>query len=286
MHGKKSSFVARHFWTWLFTFVVVTFLLVGWLGRDNSYLSAADGIGYALGIVGGSLMLLLLLYPLRKQLRSMQRWGKVQHWFRVHMIFGVLGPVLIVFHSNFSLGSTNSSLALITMLIVAGSGLIGRFFYTKIHFGLYGQQASLKELRQDLQLTKGNLGAHISLSPRIVKLLKKYEKFMLKNRFFLTHFIFLPLIAFRSQMATRRIRWAVAHDLKKQAQTNNWGPEMLADFRLQAREYLGDYFFCLRKTSQLSLYVRLFSWWHILHLPLFIMLVVTGIVHVIAVHMY
>ncbi len=285
MHGQKS-FVARHIWTWLYTALIVAFLIIGWRGRDNSYLSAADGVGYALGIIGGSLMLLLLLYPLRKQLKFMQHWGKVQHWFQVHMIFGVLGPVLIVFHSNFDLGSTNSSLALITMLIVAGSGLVGRFFYAKIHFGLYGHRATLKELRQDLQLTKGNLGAHISLSPRIVKCLKKYEKFMLKNRFFLSHFIFLPLISLKSQVATQRIRWAVMHDLKKQADTNHWGLEMLTDFKHQAKEYLGDYFFCLRKTSQLSLYVRLFQWWHILHLPLFMMLVVTGIIHVIAVHMY
>jgi hypothetical protein len=172
------------------------------------------------------------------------------------------------------------------MLIVAGSGLIGRYIYAKIHFGLYGQKASLKELRQDLRLTKGNLGAHIVLSPKIVKQLKRYEKFMLKNRFFLFHLLFLPLISLRSILTTRKIKWSLLHDLKKQAHANHWGNEMLSDFKLQAKEYLRDYFYCLRKTSQLSLYVRLFSWWHILHLPLFIMLVITGIVHVIAVHMY
>jgi len=284
--NQKPAFWSGHLWTWLFSIFVTFALLAGWSGRDNSYLSAADGIGYALGIIGGSLMLLLLLYPLRKQLKAMQGWGKIKYWFQLHMIFGVLGPVLIVFHSNFGLGSTNSNLALFSMLIVASSGLIGRFFYTKIHFGLYGHKASLKELRQDLQLTKGNLGAHISLSPRIVKLLKKYEAFLLKKRFFVSHLIFLPIITFRAYMTARHIRWSVTHDLKKQAYANNWGHEMLADFKQQAKEYLTDYFFCLRKTSQLGLFTRLFSWWHVLHLPLFIMLVVTGIVHVIAVHMY
>ncbi|MCU7938697.1 MAG: hypothetical protein KZQ64_14960 [gamma proteobacterium symbiont of Bathyaustriella thionipta] len=31
---------------------------------------------------------------------------------------------------------------------------------------------------------------------------------------------------------------------------------------------------------------RLFHLWHLLHMPLFFMLIITGIVHVIAVHMY
>ncbi|MGD8925238.1 MAG: hypothetical protein PVG20_00220 [Thioalkalispiraceae bacterium] len=287
LHGQKLSFWASgNIWTWLFSIFIVALLIAGWRNRDNSYLSATDGAGYALGIIGGSLMLLLLFYPLRKSLKAMQGWGKIKYWFQLHMIFGVLGPVLILFHSNFNMGSTNSNLALFSMLTVAGSGLIGRFIYSKIHFGLYGHKATLKDLRQALQLTKGNLGAHIALSPKIIKQLKKYEKFMLKNRFFLFHLVFLPLLSLRSMLTTRKIKWALLNDLKKQAKTNNWGHEMLSDFRHQAKDYLRDYFYCLRKTSQLSLYVRLFSWWHVLHLPLFILLVITGIVHVIAVHMY
>ena len=33
-------------------------------------------------------------------------------------------------------------------------------------------------------------------------------------------------------------------------------------------------------------YERLFSLWHVLHLPLFFMLLIAGIVHVVAVHVY
>jgi len=285
-HTERIAFWSRRLWTASFTIFISLLLIVGWRGRDESYLTADEGWGYALGIIGGSLMLLLLFYPLRKQLKAMKNWGPIRYWFQIHMLFGVLGPVLIVFHSNFGLGSTNSNLALFSMLLVAGSGLIGRFFYTRIHFGLYGHKASLKDLRSDIQLTKGNLGAHISLSGRISKLIKNYENFMLKPRFFLVHLMLLPLIAIRSKLASKQIQWALLHDLKKQAYANNWGNEMLHDFKKQSKEYLRDYFFCLRKTSQFALYARLFALWHVFHLPLFIMLVVTGIIHVIAVHMY
>jgi len=32
--------------------------------------------------------------------------------------------------------------------------------------------------------------------------------------------------------------------------------------------------------------VRMFSFWHVAHVPFFIMLIVAGIVHVVSVHVY
>jgi hypothetical protein len=270
----------------LFSAVIITILFLGWRNRENSYLSAADGLGYAMGITGGLLMLLLLLYPLRKSWRFMQGWGPIKYWFQFHMLFGVLGPVLILFHANFSLGSTNSNLALYSMLIVAGSGVIGRYLYSKIHFGLYGQKATLKELRETLQISKGNLGEHITLSPQIISLFKKLEKASLKQRHFLLQLLLLPYTVMGSYLTLLRIKSTIFNDLKKQARKNRWTSDMLDSFMKQARLHVDDYFYCLKKTSQLSLYSKLFSAWHVLHLPLFFMLVITGIIHVVAVHMY
>lgn len=273
-------------WTISTTLFVIVLLVAGYLLRDNSNLSPADGTGYWLGIVGGSMMLLLMLYPLRKSWRAMSILGSVKFWFQTHMILGIAGPILILFHSNFKLGSTNSNLALFCMLAVASSGLIGRYLYAKVHFGLYGHKATLKELRTDIKITRGNLGSHISLSPVIVEAIKRHEKFMIKQRNFLVHLLTLPYIYLYSKMMRARIRRQLIRDLKKQARKNNWDRRMLHDFVNEARQYLGDYFTCLVKITHLSLYERLFSLWHVLHMPLFIMLVLTGIIHVVYVHMY
>ena len=77
-------------------------------------------------------MLALLLYPLRKHVPWMRGAGSVSHFgFDSHMALGLIGPTLILYHANFGLGSANSNVALWSMLIVAGSGLVGRFFYAK-----------------------------------------------------------------------------------------------------------------------------------------------------------
>ena len=104
----------------LFSLLTTTIVVWAWLVRDYRYLQAEEGFGYALGIVGASFMTVLLLYPLRKRWRAMQSWLQVKSWFRLHMMLGVLGPVCILLHCNFQLGSTNSSIALSAMLLVAG----------------------------------------------------------------------------------------------------------------------------------------------------------------------
>ena len=137
-----------------FSIAVVVVLSIGWLNRDDNGLTPVSGVGYWLGIAGSGLMLLLLLYPLRKRLPSLQVIGTVAFWFRAHMILGVVGSALILWHANFRLGSINSSVALVTMLVVAMSGIVGRYLYRKVHLGLYGRKAEVREILADIDLLK------------------------------------------------------------------------------------------------------------------------------------
>ena len=283
---KATKNPSKKLGIYLFTLFSLAAILYGLYQRDNSYLSAEEGWGYILGIVGGGAMLLLGLYPLRKNLRFMHHWGPMHVWFKLHMMLGIIGPILVLYHCNFSLGSTNSNLALYSMLIVACSGLIGRYFFTKVHYGLYGQKVTLKGMRDKLKISKGNLGQQISLSPKVTLLIKKYERLMLKPQNFFIQFSFLPLTFLRSKWLCWRIKHKLKSDLKKQARKNNWDIEMLQNFINEAVLNLHEYFSCVKKTSQLSMFAKLFSIWHMLHLPLFFMLITMGIIHVVVVHMY
>src|SRR5208337_2624782 len=46
------------------------------------------------------------------------------------------------------------------------------------------------------------------------------------------------------------------------------------------------YFNAIRKAAELRFYERLFNLWHLLHLPLFFLMVMAALVHVWAVHKY
>ena len=60
-------------------------------------------------------MLVLLLYSLRKRYTWLRFLGPTPSWFRFHMVLGILGPLCILYHSNFTTGATNSNVALFAM---------------------------------------------------------------------------------------------------------------------------------------------------------------------------
>ena len=64
-------------------------------------------------------MVLLLIYPLRKRVRAFAFLGSARIWFQIHMILGVAGPVLILYHCTYRMGATNSNVALWSMIIVS-----------------------------------------------------------------------------------------------------------------------------------------------------------------------
>src|SRR6201992_1312821 len=142
------------------------------------YLSPKSGLGYAIGIVGGSLILAQLLYAVRKRVRSLRWLGSIPGWFQTHMMMGIIGPVCILIHCGFSLGATNSNIALFSMLTVAGSGIFGRYFYSKIHQGLYGRKATLAELQDRAQAVRER-AVKVLKMPELTNLLEEEEQKLL-----------------------------------------------------------------------------------------------------------
>ncbi len=262
-------------------------LYLGWMNRGEQILTAESGLGYALGIIGGSMMLLLLLYPLRKQARFMRNIGPVKYWFRMHMTFGVLGPVCILYHCDFQLGSMNSNVALFCMLTVASSGLVGRYLYMNIHNGLYGSKSNLDELRQDAEVIKQQLADRAAFAPRLLERLDSFEQRVLAPNCNVLmralRNLFLGISVWRLRMALRR---HIRAEIRKQAETDALSNQELRDLNRALRLHVSARLESVRKIAGLGLYERLFSAWHLLHFPLFLMLVLSGIVHVFAVHIY
>ena len=271
-------------WAATLMFTVAALLLVfGWRIRNEHYLTAEYGIGYALGIIGGVMMLLLLLYPMRKRLRFMRFLGPVKYWFSLHMFFGVFGPTAILYHASFHHGSLNSTVALYAMLIVAGSGLIGRFFYTRIHLGLHGQRATLAGLKRQSEQDLQHFAWLSEALPEVSAELDSFESRAVQPT---TGIIDGSLRALQFAVTTRTTYYRLRRRLLGALKHSISDPRTRREQSRIVRHYLHNHLFTLRKIAELSLYERLFSWWHVLHLPLFIMLIISGITHVVAVHMY
>ena len=105
----------------------------------------------------------------------MHGFGPAKYWFAGHMTLGILGPLFILVHSNFQVGSINAGIALASMSLVAGSGIIGRFIYTRIHHGLYGRRASLNELRELAGLNSKEVESKLAFAPKVENALTAFR---------------------------------------------------------------------------------------------------------------
>ena len=115
---------------------------------------AGGHVGHKLGVVGSSLMVLMLLYSVRKRVSAFRRLGSLGRWLDVHIYFGVFGPLLVVLHSGFKVQGL-VALSFWSMVIVASSGVLGRYLYLQIPRTRAGEALALAEIeKQDLGLTQ------------------------------------------------------------------------------------------------------------------------------------
>jgi hypothetical protein len=262
-------------------------LFFGFHAHLERYITPQRGLGYGLGITGGSLMLLLLLYSARKRLGWLRWMGSIPAWFDVHMAFGIIGPVLVLFHSNFKLGATNSNVALFCMLTVAGSGVVGRYIYTRLHANLEGHEESLEQLKA-AGTRMASQPTSVEFLPALLEALGRIEKRWIEApRNPIWRLPHLLTGALRAAIARWRMRVEIRRAVERAQRS---GSALIAahsqrlarvvEFYARRRLDAG------RRITEYQLYSKLFSLWHVLHLPLFFMLLIAGIVHVVAINIY
>jgi hypothetical protein len=243
-------------------------IVAGWWLREEHFLIPGEGLGYALGILGLSAMTVMLLYSVRKRFRSLQRLGKLSTWFQAHMILGLAGPVAILYHCNFRLGSVNSNLALFCTLAVAASGVVGRVVYVRIHHQLSGRRATLAELREQIATRRIDLPRPQD-AEALARLLRDFEaQVLFEDRGLGAELLGQLLLGVRSRRTARAAR--------RHLQGSARG----------ARTALESYLRAVRRVAAFSLYERVFALWHAIHLPLCFLLFATAAVHVLAVNLY
>jgi hypothetical protein len=257
--------------------VAAVVLVVGTQMPVTSYLSPKSGIGYALGVCGGILLLLQSLYPFSKRLLS----------FRFLILLGTCAPLLILLHCGFSLGATNSNIALFAMLLVATSSLFGRYCYSKTHFGPNGRKATLAELERRAQEIKER-GSKLLLIPELAERLYNEERELLEVADWIGPGIILaPFVLAGRYKASRRLLCGyVRATLDSNAARHKAIAAQRERFEQVTFEYVSRSLQATRELAAFRVFERLFSAWRVLHVPLFLILVAAGIVHVISVHVY
>jgi hypothetical protein len=170
---------------------------------------------------------------------------------------------------------------------VASSGVVGRYIYSRIHHGVYGSKLTLGELRsgaENLQATSRS----VAFIPELVQRLGAAEQRILAAGSGLPLFGFAkPFIAAALAL---RARWALRLYVRGALRVAMRKSSVIASERMRLRRtafaYIDKRIAATRRLADFQAFERLFSVWHALHIPLIVMLLVAGVVHVIVVHLY
>lgn len=256
---------------WVYTSITALVGLCWWVVQALQLRSSSNE-GYWLGVVGGSLALLLFAYPVRKRLRPASVLGPTKWWFWVHMVLGVLTPAVILVHSTFKVGSLNAGVALYSMLIVAGSGVVGRFLYTRTHRGLQAERQEAAFLYGQVQQRLQALD-NTTLQTHLQGLIDSVDAATIPAH----ANIWLHIQSFLTTSRRHTKAW-----LQLNTSTRGLPPSERKALLKLARVYLAAKF----RVQQFSSATRLFALWHLLHVPFVYIMVICAIAHVVAVHVY
>ena len=225
---------------------------------DHAMLKPSGPFGHGYGIVGTLMIIIGVFgYQARKYTKSLGRIGILKHWLEFHIFLCTLGPILVLFHTSFKFGGL-ISISFWSMVAVVASGVAGRFIYLQIPRTIQGRELSLHEIHdmksqitQQIEREIGN-----DLLQQIIHTGENEEKkgyinqvmfdFKIKNRL-------------RGQLKFAQIQGKKLRIIMKLI-----GQEMTMNRRIIGLQNMQ----------------KLFKYWHVIHLPFAIIMLVIMLIHV------
>jgi len=248
----------------------------------HALLRPSGAIGLKLGVFGTILFFIIFLYALRKVIPWLGRWGSTRHWMDFHVVAGVSAPIIIAFHAAFKFRGI-AGVAFWIMLVVALSGIIGRYLYSQIPRSMSAAELSLHDLRQQEQeLTDALSGQALYSIEQLKKVLDVPSAEHIRR--------IGPMIAL-GEMITLSVRlpFQVAA-LRCQASSAAMKIRSIGGLFSSANPEVERVVLLVRQKSSLSRRMvflshtqRVFHLWHVIHRPFSYAFAVLAIFHIVVV---
>jgi hypothetical protein len=190
-------------------------------------------------------------------------------------------------HSRFTLESINGTLAFCSMWMVFLSGITGRYLHTRIHRSLTNKRTFLQALNHQIGVSAEDVRSKFHFAPQVNQRLERFQSAVpTQPKGPLHNFWRLVALPFRMHWTYTRASKELKRAIKKQARKHAWPRAKTRQRLCYGKRMIRAYLEAVRSVARIHGYERLFSVWHYVHVPLLFWLVITGVIHVLAVHMY
>jgi len=225
-------------------------------------------IGHGMGIIGSGLMVIGVFgYMARKRFRSLSHFGVLAYWLEFHIFLCTIGPILVLYHTSFKFGGI-VAVSFWSMIAVMISGIIGRFIYLQIPRSIQGGELSLSDLSGIENEVFTEVQEHYKVNYEIIAQLNiaLNASTLNENKNF-----FLRII--RRFRLERQLMRHVKKQLKSQQLDKKNYREVVQLFKTKI--------ILNRRIAWLSTMQNFLRYWHVLHLPFALIMLVIMIVHII-----
>jgi len=230
-------------------------------------------ISHGLGILGGSMVLLLFIYSARKRQLFGLRFGPMRHWLSIHIWLGFTGPLFITLHTAMKFKGI-VSVSYFSMMAVMFSGFVGRYIYSQIPRNSAGDALSMKEIDEQIEAMGQSLANHELTGDEILQFTREYAGQLEQPK---RRGIVLWLRILRYDL-TRWLRPWLFRQAMREA-LPRLSPAALRDLTLVVHQRS----LLLRRRAFLDAVNSVFDLWHVVHKPFAWIAVVIMFVHVFVV---
>jgi hypothetical protein len=222
-------------------------------------------VGQGLGVIGTTLIVVGVVgYAARKRLGFLRRTGALKHWLQVHIFLCTLGPFFVLLHTTFKFGGL-VSVAFWSMTLVVASGVFGRYVYARIPKTLNGRFLELEIVRERTRTLTVEILGRLGLETSQVGLFA--EPVVAPSA---SGSLGALRVALGEDLASRFRQRRIRRFLQGHAVPRAVRTEVMGLVRERDRLHL--------QTLLLRPFQRLFRYWHVIHLPLaMVMFLILGI---------
>jgi hypothetical protein len=253
------------------------YLLPLWERPDSPVhriLRPSGEVGHAFGWIGAGLMLLgVALYSGRKRLGAMGGLGPMRTWLNFHIYLCLTGPFLVALHTAGKLRGLGVY-SFWSMVVVAASGIIGRWLYQQFPRTIRGEAMSLAEILAEQAELRERLQTEFGLAPSLLKAVDAVaERSARRIRGgAVASLLALPLLLVDDLLRPLRLS-KIRHRLVRQRRLAR--RETQALLGLIRRQVA-----IARRVAFLDTFRRVFTYWHVIHLVFFAAMLALLVLHV------
>jgi hypothetical protein len=228
--------------------------------------------GQSLGLLAFLLFLFLWLYPVRKQFPSLAATGSVPRWLDFHIAAGILVPWVAATHAAWRFNGL-IGLGYAAMVVVALSGVVGRYLYTRIPRSRSGIELSREEASAERRALLGTISEATGLAPDEIE-----EALSPAGRQGSADGILSALFGMVADDLARR---RTVHSLVRRLASAGGSTRRLDGAALRSVARLARRQVALTQQARmLDAIQRVFRLWHAGHRPFAVMLLIAVLVHV------